>query len=157
MIVSTEFNKIDSKLNLVGLKVAILTAGPSSGEKGGAERFYDGLFQGFKAIGCDPTLIFVQVDEPNFQTIVSNYRKFRDLDLREFDLVVSTKVPTYAVTHPNHVLYLVHTVRVFDDIFDQNFSLKNQELYSQRAKLHAIDFEAMSNAKARFADRKSVV
>lgn len=134
-----------------GLRVAILTAGPSSGAHGGAERFYEGLFQGFKEIGCSPELISVPADEPTFEQILDNFAKSRDLDLSSYDLVISTKVPTYAVKHPNHVLYLVHTVRVFDDMFKESFVQPARELFFQRAKLHKIDFEAISGAKARFA------
>lgn len=134
-----------------GLRVAILTAGPSSGARGGAERFYEGLFQGFKEIGCSPELISVPADEPTLEQILDNFAKSRDLDLSSYDLVISTKVPTYAVKHPNHVLYLVHTVRVFDDMFDEAFVRPARELFFQRAKLHKIDFEAISGAKARFA------
>jgi len=134
-----------------GLRVAILTAGPSSGAQGGAERFYAGLYQGFKEIGCSPELIAVPADEPSFEQILDNFAKSRDLDLSSYDLVISTKVPTYAVKHPNHVLYLVHTVRVFDDMFDEAFAQPGRELFYQRAKLHEIDFEAISGAKARFA------
>ena len=134
-----------------GLRVAILTAGPSDGAQGGAERFYGGLFQGFKEIGCIPELISVQADEPTFDQIVKNFENASQLNLSTYDLVISTKVPTYAVKHPNHVLYLVHTVRVFDDMFNDTFLHRGQEFFFQRAKLHQIDFEAISGVKARFA------
>lgn len=136
---------------LRGMKVAILSAGPSGGERGGAERFYAGLYEGFRTLGCQPELIAVEADEPNFATIISNYRKCQELDLSPYDLVVSTKVPTYAVRHHNHVLYLVHTVRVFDDMFDEAFNPLLDEHYTQRAQLHRVDFEAISGISARFA------
>jgi len=134
-----------------GLRVAILTAGPSSGAKGGAERFYAGLQEGFTALGFQAELIAVKADEPDFDTILSNYRRCAELDLSNYDLVVSTKVPTYAVKHPNHVLYLVHTVRVFDDMFHTTFNPLYNVHYVQRSQLHRVDFEASSHVKARFA------
>ncbi|GAB2896695.1 hypothetical protein GCM10027046_27710 [Uliginosibacterium flavum] len=134
-----------------GKRVAILTAGPTTGVTGGAERFYAGLLAGFLEIGCQAELIAIDADEPDFDTIVSNYRKCAALDLSSFDLVVSSKVPTYAVKHPNHVLYLVHTVRVFDDMFDTVFKPLLDTHYKQRAELHRIDFDAISSIKARFA------
>ena len=140
-----------SRADLRGLRVAILAAGPSGEVKGGAERFYAGLHEGFKALGCQPDIIAVQADEPDFETILSNYRKCRELDLSSYDMAVSTKVPTYAVDHPNHVLYLVHTIRVFDDMFDRSFNPLFESHYAQRARLHRIDFEAISRVKARFA------
>ncbi len=134
-----------------GLRVAILTAGPSSGAQGGAERFYAGLFKGFEKIGCIPKLISVSADESTFEQIIDNYDKSKALELSAYNLVISTKVPTYAVHHPNHVLYLVHTVRVFDDMFNESFGLQGRQCFIQRAKLHQVDFDAILGAKARFA------
>ena len=134
-----------------GLRVAILTAGSSNGTAGGAERFYAGLLQGFKDIGCFPELIAVPADEPSFEQIIDNFHYAQNLDLSSYHLVISTKVPTYAIKHPNHVLYLVHTVRVFDDMFVEVFSQPSRDHFLQRAKLHKIDFEALCDIKARFA------
>lgn len=144
--IKTEFSLSDMQ----GLRVAILTAGSSGGE-GGAERFYVGLQSGFRDFGCKPELIPVPADEPDFDTILSNYKRCQSLDLSAYDLVVSTKVPTYAVQHPNHVVYLVHTVRVFDDMFYETFNPLRDVHYTQRAELHRVDFEAISSAKALFA------
>lgn len=143
--------KMEGNPDLRGLRVAILTADPSGEAKGGAERFYTGLSEGFIALGCEADLVAVEANEPDFDTIVSNYQKCRNLDLSPYDIVVSTKVPTYAVEHPNHVLYLIHTVRVFDDMFDEAFNPLLDEHYAQRAHLHRIDFEFLSKIKSRFA------
>jgi len=134
-----------------GLKVAVLAAGCGSAEPGGAERFYLGLLNGLKEIGCRAELIPVPADEPDFNTIEKNYAYCRDLDVSGFDVVISTKAPTFAVKHPNHVMYLVHTLRVFDDMFDTAFPWKSAEHYIQRQALHTWDIEALSNVKARFA------
>ncbi len=147
----TIFDDTCSKINTKGLKVAILGTKASNGLTGGAERFYDGLLSGFLDIGCQADFIGVNAEEPNFETIIKNYEECAKLDLKDYDLVVSTKVPTYAVSHPNHVLYLVHTVRVFDDMFDQAFKSKDSLILSQRSILHKIDYEAISRIKARYS------
>lgn len=144
-------NLVGSRLDFSGMRVAILSVCSASGEKGGAERFYAGLQGGFQSLGCVADLISVQADESSFDLILENYKKCQELDLASYDLVVSTKVPTYAVKHPNHVLYLVHTVRVFDDMFDKAFNPLLEAHYEQRAQLHRIDFEAITGVKARFA------
>lgn len=133
------------------LKVAILTAGPSTGVVGGAERLYGGLVSGFEAIGCTVELISIIADEPTFEAITDNYQRVRAIDLSKFDMVVSTKAPTFAVKHPCHVVYLVHTVRVFDDMFSYAFPHPNEIHLRQRSILHSMDFEALSAAKALFA------
>lgn len=143
----------DLESSFVGIRVAILTAGSLSnrGQGGGAERFYEGLLNGFREIGCATDLIDIPANESTFDQILDNYKTARALDLSAYELVISTKVPTYAVRHPNHVLYLVHTVRVFDDMFAATFSHPSREIVSQRATLHRIDFQAIKGAKARFA------
>jgi glycosyltransferase involved in cell wall biosynthesis/GT2 family glycosyltransferase len=140
-----------SKSDFSGLRVGILTAGAAHAAKGGAERFYEGLAKGFLAIGCLADLIEVPADESTFENVLGNFDKCRQLDLSGYDLVISTKVPTYAVRHPNHVLYLVHTVRVFDDMFYENFNPLLREHFQQRARLHRVDFDALQGARARFA------
>lgn len=138
------------------LKVAVLAAGPSSGGFGGAERFYAALVDAFSEIGCQAELVSLPADEYSYEQIVDNYARCRALDLSSFDVVVSTKAPTYAVNHPCHVLYLVHTVRVFDDMFHDAFPDAEGTRYVERADLHALDFEALSGIKARFAIGREV-
>ncbi|MDD5462382.1 MAG: glycosyltransferase [Methylococcales bacterium] len=133
------------------LRVAVLSAGLSTGEQGGAERFYKGLLTGLLEIGCRAELVPVPADERSFQEIESNYESCAHLDLSDFDVVISTKTPTYAVEHPHHVMYLVHTVRVYDDMFHKAFPDASFENFVERAKLHAKDFQAISRVKARFA------
>lgn len=131
-------------------KVALLTARADASTQGGAERFYLGLKQAFEAIGCETTLIEVDAGEATFEDIRSNYARCAALNLDEYDLVVSTKVPTYAVRHRNHVLYLVHTVRAFDDMFDACFPDANRVAYEQRAAIHDIDIDAFRSVKKVF-------
>lgn len=138
-------------MDFTGLKVAVVAAQVSSGAAGGAERLYLGLEQGLKELGAVPELFPVSADEPTFEQIVRNYQACAELDLSSFDAVISTKAPTFAVKHPNHVVYLVHTVRVFDDMFWHSFPAPDETLLQQRAEIHRMDFNALSKAKARFA------
>lgn len=137
--------------SFTGLRVAVLAAMPTTGVIGGAERFYDGLVGGLNKLGCKAEIISIPADEPDFESIIDNYDRCARLDLSEFDVVISTKAPTYVVDHPNHVLYLVHTVRVFDDMFERVFNNPTKVHYEQRAQIHARDFAAFSKVKARFA------
>ena len=105
-----------------GRRVGVVISGPGTGETGGAERFYSGLADAFRQIGCDVDLVATEASEPDVETILDNYDKAAAKDLSAYDFVISTKVPSYAVRHPRHVLYLVHTVRVFDDMFEERFA-----------------------------------
>lgn len=134
-----------------GKRIAVVVAGAVTGETGGAERFYLGLQRALADQGCAVDLINVPTDEATFEHILANYERCRSLDLSSYDLVISTKAPTYVVQHPNHVVYLVHTVRVFYDMFDQAFPAPNDELFRQRQQIHDLDNQALRAAKARFA------
>ncbi len=69
------------------------------------------------------------------------------MDLSGFDGVISTKAPTYAVRHPNHVCYLVHTMRVFYDMFDREFPDPPLALHSQRRRIQELDSAALSPSR----------
>lgn len=126
------------------MKIAIVTVRAASGEAGGAERFYDALVNAFRDAGHNTEEVPVVADESNFEQIKRNYLACYDLDLSAFDMVVSTKAPTWLVRHPRHVCYLVHTIRVFYDMFDSTFPDAGAELRAQRALVHQLDTKALS-------------
>ncbi len=132
------------------LKVAIVCCTQASGEIGGAERLYHGLHKALLAEGCDARIVSVPGDESTFQQVLDNYEYCRQLDLSGFDLVISTKTPTFAVKHPRHVLWLVHTARVFYDMFEESFPAAGRELKEQRALIQKMDTELLSNIPVRF-------
>jgi len=125
------------------MKVAVVTAAMSSGERGGAEAFYAGLLGGLRSIGVDAEQVEVRIDESNFDAVLASYARCYDLDLHAYDLVISTKAPTYLVRHPRHVSYLVHTLRVFYDRFAGEFGEGTTELRRQRSLIHALDKSAL--------------
>jgi hypothetical protein len=106
------------------VRVGVVTARMASGERGGAEALYDGL---------------VHVDESTFESVIDSYARCYALDLRQYDLVISTKAPTFMVSHPNHVSYLVHTVRVFYDMFEAEYGRGSAAQHAQRRIVHALD------------------
>lgn len=84
---------------------------PPGGGFGGAERLYAGLGGALAACGLTVERIDVVNDESSFDRILETYLVAYDLDLSAFDGVISTKAPSYAVRHRNHVGYLMHTLR----------------------------------------------
>lgn len=135
----------------VGKRVGILCAGSPVAGNGGAERFYAGLKLGFEQIGCLADFVELEADEPSVEKIVRNYALAADVDVSRYDFVVSSKVPTYAVKHPNHVLFLNHAVRIFDDMFGDRFPDAQLSDYHDRARIHRADFEALQGVKARMS------
>lgn len=131
------------------MRIAVVTARGSGGEQGGAERFYQALVSAFCDLGHHAEEVAVTIDEPDFERIKRNYLSCYDLQLQQFDVVVSTKAPTWMIRHPRHVCYLVHTVRVFYDMFDELFPLPSEELLNQRDLIHRLDTLALSPPRCR--------
>jgi glycosyltransferase involved in cell wall biosynthesis len=144
---------LESTKNKKTVKVAIVASG-AVGAYGGAERHFQGLLNGLIEIGCIAELLFIPAEEPSFQAILDNHYRCSKLNLNDYDIVISTKAPTYAVSHHAHVMYLIHTVRIFDDMFDEQFPKASLENYKQRAELHSLELTALTNIKARFSNGK---
>lgn len=134
-----------------GKRVAIICAGSPVAGAGGAERFYAGLKAGFEALGCTAEFVEVPAGEPSVEQIIANYDLAHGTDLSDFDIVVSSKVPTYAVSHPHHVMFLNHAVRIFDDMFENRFPDPAREDFTDRARVHAADLKALLQVPARMA------
>lgn len=126
------------------MKIAIIAIKSSSGEIGGAERFYQGLYNSLISFGINTELLEVTSDESNFETIKETYLKIYDLKLNSYDGVISTKSPSYLINHKNHICYLVHTMRVFYDMFDVEFPNADIELHKQRKLIHTLDSLALA-------------
>src|SRR6185437_11342297 len=126
------------------MKVAVVTARSATGTAGGAERFYDALVTAFREAGHDTHELAIEADECDFDHIKRNYLACYDLDMSDFDMAVSTKAPTWLVRHPRHVCYLVHTIRVFYDMFDTVFPDAGTGLREQRDMIHRVDSLALA-------------
>lgn len=124
------------------MKLAIITHMSKSGEIGGAEKFYDKLLESLKVKEINTSRIDVICDESSFDNIMNSYLKCYDLDLSSYDGVISTKAPTYLAKHHNHVCYLMHTIRMFYDMFDEAKDVKGN--LNQRALIQKIDTLALN-------------
>jgi glycosyltransferase involved in cell wall biosynthesis len=107
-------------------------------EEGGAEALYEGLLKNLKETSHEVEEVEVVIDETTFDSILESYLKCYDLDLGDYDLIISTKAPTHMVRHRNHVSYLFHTIRVFYDRFESEFE-PSEERLSQRNLIHSLD------------------
>lgn len=148
---SIELPKRKDDGRFAGAKVAIVCAGSPIAGNGGAERFYAGLKFGFEALGCQTEFVIVEANEASVDQILENYDTAAEMDLSDFEIVVSSKVPTYAVKHRNHVMYLNHAVRVFDDMFEDRFPDAGLPDFFNRARIHQADFKALLGVRARMS------
>ena len=125
------------------MKVAIVTPAIHNPERlFGAERLFAGLVAAFQT-KAQTDWIQVPTGERRWEGILQGYLHCYDLDLSAYDLVISTKNPTFAVQHPNHICWLVHQVRVFYDRFDDEFGPLPKSAFearqNDRAVIHRLD------------------
>jgi glycosyltransferase involved in cell wall biosynthesis len=130
-------------------RIAIIATASASGEMGGAERFYDGLRSSLCVHGMEAEIVPVVPDESSFEAILASYLRFYDLDLKEYDGIISTKAPGYLARHPNHVCYLLHTMRRFYDMFDMEFPSAGPHLLEQRRCVLEMDTAAFLSRNIR--------
>ena len=123
------------------MKIGVVTPRMASGERGGAEVFYEGLVSALQAAG-HATEVPVHTDESTFDRVLESYARCYSLDLRDYDLVISTKAPTFAVVlAPITCGASLHTLRVFYDMFETEYGGGTSAQHAQRrmAFVHALD------------------
>jgi glycosyltransferase involved in cell wall biosynthesis len=127
------------------MKIAVIAATSLRGDTGGSERLYSGLVKSLSDAGMKTDLLQITSDESRFESIKETYLKFYDLNVEQYDGVISTKAPSYLVRHKNHICYLIHTMRVFYDMFDSEFPEPGSSLLEQRKLIHSLDRAALNS------------
>src|SRR5437588_9290990 len=84
--------------------------------RGGAEIFADDLVAELRARGHEADLVTIPYNWYPGERVLSQAFLWRLLDLcesdgRPIDLAIATKFPSYAVRHPNKVVWLLHQFR----------------------------------------------
>ncbi len=103
------------------MKIAIVAPSGVPYAVGGAEKFWWGMLAAInKQTTHEVELIKIPSPERNFWEIMESYRRFSELDLNHFDLVISTKYPAWMVGHANHYCYLQHTLRGLYDTYPKD-------------------------------------
>lgn len=118
------------------MKIALVAPSSVPFVVGGAEKLWWGLTQHInRHTPHELELIKLPSPERNFWEVVESYERFSNLDLRHFDAVLSTKYPAWMVEHPNHVVYLQHTLRGLYDTWPRLLPTVLPRLPGQLAKL----------------------
>ncbi|HUI82796.1 MAG TPA: glycosyltransferase [Candidatus Binatia bacterium] len=125
------------------MRVAIVTPAIVHPERlYGAERHFTGMAQAFQR-KVEAEWIQVPINETTWEMLLQGYVNCYDLDLSRFDVVVSSKTPTYMAQHPRHICWLLHQVRVFYDRFDDEYgklpAVVLAEKQLQREAIHHLD------------------
>jgi glycosyltransferase involved in cell wall biosynthesis len=132
-------------------------------ERGGAEIFADDLVGELRARGHETDLVTVPYKWYPGERVLSQAFLWRLLDLSESDgrpieLTIATKFPSYAVRHPNKVVWLLHQFRQayeLDRTELGQFGESTEERATRRA-VQRLDRVALGEAKKVFATSRNV-
>jgi glycosyltransferase involved in cell wall biosynthesis len=131
--------------------------------RGGAEIFADDLLAELRARGHEADLVTVPYKWYPGERVLSQAFLWRLLDLTESDgrpieLVIATKFPSYAVRHPNKVVWLLHQFRQAYEL-DRTELGQFDETAEERAARRAVqrlDRVALGEARKVFATSRNV-
>ena len=88
---------------------------------GGAERMWDGLARAVNQQDDHTAeIVTLPTREHSLPDLVDSYEMWSKLDVSRFDLVVSGKYPAWMAPHPNHVVYMQHTLRGLYDTYPRH-------------------------------------
>jgi glycosyltransferase involved in cell wall biosynthesis len=100
------------------MRIAIVAPSPVPFTLGGAELLFLGMQNSInKNTSHQCELVKIPVKENSFWELIDSYYKFYHLDLSYFDMVISTKYPSWMLRHSNHTLYMVHHLRGLFDTY----------------------------------------
>lgn len=100
------------------MKIAIVAPSPVPFTIGGAELLFSSMqdaINNYTSHQCE--LIKLTTKEDNLWSLVESYYKFYNLDLSHFDMVISTKYPSWMIKHRNHIVYMLHPLRGLYDTY----------------------------------------
>jgi glycosyltransferase involved in cell wall biosynthesis len=138
------------------MKIAVVTPAIQDPQRlFGAERHFAGMVNAFRA-RYDTDWKQVPISEATWDDVLRSYLDCYELDLSKYDLVISTKNPTFLVQHRNHVCWLLHQIRVFYDRFEDEYGklAKQQRIQrtEQRNIIQSLDTLAFQRVRKIFTN-----
>jgi glycosyltransferase involved in cell wall biosynthesis len=125
--------------------------------RGGYRFFVDWLAIKLREAGHEVETIYIpSTDAPD--SLLQQMMAFRMLDLSAFDLVITGRPPAHVVSHPNKVIWFIHHIRAYYDLWGTKYGPLSQDLSAERWRetLIAADTAALSEARKMFANSDTV-
>ncbi|AVO48659.1 group 1 glycosyl transferase [Melaminivora suipulveris] len=118
------------------MKIALIAPSGVPFVVGGAEKLWWGL-SGHVNRHTPHAMELIKLPSPehDFWSIAESYERWSLLDLDHFDAVISTKYPAWLLRHPNHVVYLQHTLRGLYDTYPAHLPVQPTRLPAVAQKL----------------------
>lgn len=130
---------------------------------GGAERHVRRLTEELRRRGVEADLLSIPLVERERFDLIRGAVTWRSLDLTEVggervDAVIATRFPSYAIRHPNKLVWLIHQYRQVYDQFGTAYSdyTSSPEDHRTREVIFEIDRIALSEARRVFANSQTV-
>jgi glycosyltransferase involved in cell wall biosynthesis len=134
---------------------------PFSG--GGAERHVRRLTEELVTRGIEADLVTIPLIERERFDLVRSALAWRSLDVTEVagrpvDAVIATRFPSYAIRHPNKIVWVIHQYRQAYDQFGTPWSdfTASREDRRTRETIAEIDRVGLSEARKVFANSQTV-
>ena len=131
--------------------------------RGGAEIFADDLVAELRERGHETDLVTVPYKWYPGERVLSQAFLWRLLDLTEADgrpieLVIATKFPSYAVRHPNKIVWLLHQFRQAYELDRTELGQFGESVEDRAARraVHRLDRVALGEARRLFATSHNV-
>ena len=107
------------------MNIALVAPSPVPLVIGGAENLWWGLLEHLnRHTEHHADLIKLPTPERDFWEIVDSYRRWAELDVTGYDLVISGKYPAWMVAHPRQVVYLLHPLRGLYDTYPPGWPVR---------------------------------
>jgi len=131
--------------------------------RGGAEIFADELVSELRTRGHEAELVTVPFKWYPGARVLTQAFVWRVLDLTEaegrpIDLVIATKFPSYAIRHPNKVVWLLHQFRQAYDLDRTELGQfgESAEDRATRRAVHALDRRVLAEARRLFTTSQNL-
>jgi glycosyltransferase involved in cell wall biosynthesis len=124
------------------LSIGLYTTQAVPPSQGGFERLATGFAEALQSWG-NCTRIDTSFDERTWEGVEQGYKDLYQADTSAFDVVISTKAPSYMVQHPLHICYMVHRMRVFYDHYVEQGS----EHAARQQLIHKMDRAALDPSR----------
>jgi glycosyltransferase involved in cell wall biosynthesis len=123
-------------------------------ERGGTEIFADGLVQALRGRDHEAELVTIPYKWYPKERVLTQAFLWRLLDLEEangrpIDAVIATKFPSYAVRHPNKVVWLLHQFRQAWDLDRTELGQFSESAEDRALRRKVLDFDQVTLGEAK--------